>query len=81
MPVGLVANAWCIWLLQLVKLDAVLPSSATSSTETASTSTGDFSLWWWRFWPESFDTFGTTGGDLTVSEVTSVEICVEIRVG
>ncbi|KOX80042.1 Protein bicaudal C like protein 1-B [Melipona quadrifasciata] len=56
------------WLETIVELDCFLPSPATSSVETASTTASDFSLWWWRFWSESFDTFGTTSGDLSVNK-------------
>ena len=58
-----------------------LPSSASSTIETASTPTGNFSLRWRRFWPECLDAFGTSSCDLTVGKVARVKIRVKVRVG
>jgi hypothetical protein len=53
------------------------PSSSTA-IEASSTSAGYLSFRWWRFWPECFYSFSAACSDLTIGEVTLIEIRIEV---
>lgn len=57
-----------------------LSPSTSATIKTSSTSTGYFSLGWWRFWSKRLYPLGATSGDLSIGEVTLIKVRIKVRI-